>query len=61
MPHRAKNKHRARHRAHTFKAPSLAKPASPLPTEQALAGETPIADATSQVSTDQEQEPVANA
>ena len=35
MPHRAKNKHRARHRAHTFKAASLSIPALPLPEDQA--------------------------
>ena len=35
MPHRVKNKHRARHRAHTFKAASLSQPALPLPAEQA--------------------------
>ena len=37
MPHRVKNKHRARHRAHTFKAASLSQPALPLPAEQATA------------------------
>ena len=34
MPHRVKNKHRARHRAHTVKAASLSKPALPLPAAQ---------------------------
>ncbi len=34
MPHRVKNKHRARHRAHTFKAASLSQPALPLPADQ---------------------------
>ena len=31
MPHRVKNKHRARHRAHTVKSASLSMPALPLP------------------------------
>lgn len=34
MPHRVKNKHRARHRSHTFKAASLSRPALPLPAEE---------------------------
>ena len=34
MPHRVKNKHRARHRSATFKAASLSRPALPLPADQ---------------------------
>ncbi len=34
MPHRVKNKHRARHRSQTVKAANLSRPALPLPAEQ---------------------------
>lgn len=43
MPHRAKNKHRARHHSQSVKAANLSKPALPLPTEQAPAA-TPSAE-----------------
>jgi len=43
MPHRVKNKHRARHRSQTVKAANLSRPALPLPAGQAATA--PIAEA----------------
>jgi hypothetical protein len=44
MPHRVKNKHRARHRAHTVKPPNLFKPTMPLTTETASAAPAAATD-----------------
>ncbi len=46
MPHRRKNKHRARHRSQTVKAANLSKPALPPLAEQPVAADAQAAPAT---------------